>query len=115
MLRLGLTSTPENPEPTRSDSHAWAAHPNYFLLANVLGVRSAVGGFRSVRIEPALGPLQRAEGHVPHPNGDIIVRLTRVGSVGLHADVTLPPGLDGLFGWAGRQVPLHSGQQTLTF
>jgi alpha-L-rhamnosidase len=28
MLRLGLTSAPENPEPTRSDTHAWAAHPN---------------------------------------------------------------------------------------
>jgi len=39
MLRLGLTSAPENPEPTRSDTHAWAAHPNYGLLATVLGVR----------------------------------------------------------------------------
>ena len=41
MLALGLTSTPENPEPTRSDTHAWAAHPNYGLLATVLGVRPA--------------------------------------------------------------------------
>ena len=39
MLKLGLTSAPENPEPTRSDTHAWAAHPNYGLLATVLGVR----------------------------------------------------------------------------
>src|SRR4029078_4709836 len=38
MLALGLTSAPENPEPTRSDTHAWSAHPNYGLLATVLGV-----------------------------------------------------------------------------
>ena len=73
MLALGLTSTPENPEPTRSDTHAWAAHPNYGLLATVLGVRPASAGFRTVRIAPALGPLRRAEGRVPHPRGDIDV------------------------------------------
>lgn len=50
MLSLGLTSAPENPEPTRSDSHAWAAHPNYGLLASVLGVRPGSAGFRTVRV-----------------------------------------------------------------
>ena len=113
MLRLGLTSTPENPEPTRSDSHAWAAHPNYFLLATVLGVRPGSAGFRTVRIEPSLGPLQRAEGRVPHPAGDVVVRLTRIGAEGLHASVTLPPGLSGKLVWAGRQRSLHAGSQEL--
>src|SRR5512146_1119456 len=69
MLRLGLTSTPENPEPTRSDSHAWAAHPNYGLLATVLGVRPASSGFRTVSVAPALGPLRHAEGRIAHPRG----------------------------------------------
>ena len=115
MLRLGLTSTPENPEPTRSDSHAWAAHPNYELLATVLGVRPASPGFRSVRIAPLLGPLQRAEGRVPHPAGDIDVRLTRTAGAGLGATVTLPPGVTGEFVWAGRHVPLHPGRQQLSF
>lgn len=115
MLRLGLTSTPENPEPTRSDSHAWAAHPNYFLLSTVLGVQPASAGFRTVRIAPALGPLQRAEGRVPHPLGDIDVQLTRAGKTGLHAVVTLPAGLSGEFLWAGRRTPLHPGRQELAF
>ena len=115
MLRLGLTSTPENPEPTRSDSHAWAAHPNYELLATVLGVRPASAGFRTVRIAPLLGPLQRAEGRVPHPAGDIDVRLTRTAGAGLGATVTLPPGVTGEFVWAGRHVPLHPGRQQLSF
>ena len=115
MLRLGLTSTPENPEPTRSDSHAWAAHPNYFLLSTVLGVQPGAAGFRTVRIAPALGPLQRAEGRVPHPRGDIDAQLTRVGRSGLHAVVTLPTGLSGEFIWGGRRAPLHHGRQELTF
>jgi len=114
MLRLGLTSTPENPEPTRSDSHAWAAHPNYTLLATVLGVRPASAGFRTVRIAPALGPLQRAEGRVPYATGDIMLRLTRRGSNGIEAVVTLPARVTGEFVWAGRRLPLHGGRQELT-
>ena len=114
MLRLGLTSTPENPEPTRSDSHAWAAHPNYTLLATVLGVRPASAGFRTIRIAPALGPLQRAEGRVPHPAGDIEVRLTREGRSAIEAVVTLPRGLTGEFVWADHRLPLHEGRQELT-
>jgi hypothetical protein len=52
MLDLGLTTVAETPEPTRSDSHAWSAHPNYGLLATVLGVRPAKPGFKRVRIAP---------------------------------------------------------------
>ncbi|MGH7638635.1 MAG: alpha-L-rhamnosidase C-terminal domain-containing protein, partial [Gemmatimonadaceae bacterium] len=115
MLALGLTSTPENPEPTRSDTHAWAAHPNYGLLATVLGVRSASPGFREITITPAPGPLRRAEGRVPHPNGDIVVVLERRGTTGLIAHVTLPPGLSAMFDWRGERRPLHSGTQTLQF
>ena len=32
MLSLGLTTWAEQPEPTRSDAHAWSSHPNYDLL-----------------------------------------------------------------------------------
>ena len=115
MLKLGLTSAPENPEPTRSDTHAWSAHPNYGLLATVLGVRPSSPGFRTVRIAPALGPLRRAEGRVPHPLGDIDVQLVREGTSGLRAEVTLPRGLSGVFEWQGRRRPLHEGRQIIRF
>lgn len=115
MLALGLTSTPESPEPTRSDTHAWSAHPNYGLLATVLGVRPASPGFRTVLVAPALGPLRRAEGRVPHPAGDVEVALARVGARGLRAAVTLPAGVTGAFAWNGRRVPLHAGPQEVTF
>jgi hypothetical protein len=113
MLKLGLTSAPENPEPTRSDTHAWSAHPNYGLLATVLGVRPASPGFRTVRIAPALGPLRRAEGRVPHPLGDIDVKLVRQGKRGLNAEITLPRGLSGVFAWQGQSRHLHEGRQTI--
>ena len=115
MLKLGLTSAPENPEPTRSDTHAWSAHPNYGLLATVLGVRPSSPGFRTVRIAPALGPLRRAEGRVPHPLGDIDVKLVREDTRGLNAEITLPRGLSGLFEWQGRRRPLHEGRQIIRF
>ena len=111
MLALGLTSTPENPEPTRSDTHAWAAHPNYGLLATVLGVRPASAGFRTVRIAPALGVLKRAEGRIAHPRGEIDLSLERIGAAGVHGVVTLPAGVTGVFEWAGKRVPLRAGRQ----
>jgi hypothetical protein len=115
MLALGLTTTPEEPEPTRSDSHAWSAHPNYGLLAIVLGVRPAEPGFRRVRITPRLGSLRRASGRIPHPYGDIDVELVRLGEDGLTATVTLPQSLNGVFEWRGEQRPLQGGTQTLEF
>jgi len=115
MLELGLTTVPETPEPTRSDSHAWSAHPNYGLLATVLGVRPAEPGFKSVRIAPHLGPLEHAEGRVPHPLGSIDVRLVRTEGGGLRAEVTLPPGLSGVLEWNGRETALRPGRQEVVF
>ena len=115
MLALGLTSPAENPEPTRSDTHAWSAHPLHGLLATVLGVRPSSPGFRTVSIAPALGQLKGAQGRVAHPAGDIDVSLTRIGARGLRAAVTLPAGVTGVFAWNGRRRPLHPGSQTLVF
>jgi hypothetical protein len=111
MLAAGFTTTPESRGESRSDSHAWSAHPNFGLLATVLGVRPASPGFRTVLVAPHLGPLARAEGRVPHPRGEIEVRLTRTGASGVRAVVTLPVGVSGSFEWRGRRVPLRSGRQ----
>src|SRR5262249_39980851 len=46
MVALGLTTWAESPEPTRSDSHAWSAHPNFDLLRIVAGVWA--GGARGL-------------------------------------------------------------------
>jgi len=113
MLALGLTTTPEKPPPSRTDSHAWAAHPNYGLLATVVGIRPAAPGFKSVVIAPNLGPLQQAGGRMPHPLGEIDVSLKRVGQNGIEAGITLPDGLEGFFEWQGETVDLRSGTQEI--
>jgi hypothetical protein len=115
MLDLGLTTVPETPEPTRSDSHAWSAHPNYGLLATVLGVSPAEPGFKRVRIAPHLGPLQRAEGRVPHPLGAIVLQLARTQGGGLRGEVTLPAGLAGVLVWGAKEIALRPGRQELSF
>src|SRR5579862_1349976 len=114
MLDLGLTTWAETPEPTRSDCHAWSAHPNFDLLATVAGIKSAAPGFAKVRIEPHLGELQRLQVTLPHPSGQIQVAYLRKGG-GLVADVTLPQQLTGSFAWNGKERPLHSGTQHLVF
>jgi len=114
MLKIGLTTFAENPEPTRSDCHAWSASPNYDLLATVCGIEPAKPGFKSVRIEPHLGPLTWVEGKMPHPLGEITVRLERDGKTGIKGTITLPPGLTGKFLWNGKSVTLKSGLQMIT-
>ena len=41
----GLFTTPERPEPSRSDCHAWGGHVLYHIVTGLAGVRPAeVGG-----------------------------------------------------------------------
>jgi alpha-L-rhamnosidase len=112
MLDLGLTTFAEKPDPTRSDCHAWSSSPVYELLATVCGVESASPGFATVRIEPHLGHLTRAEGVVPHPNGEIRVAYELEGAA-LKARITLPDGVSGTLRWQGKQLPLREGEQTM--
>jgi hypothetical protein len=90
----GLKTTIEAPEPTRSDCHAWGAHPLFHYHATLLGIRPASWGFATVEIAPQLGHLTEARGTMPHPQGEITVELKRDGEK-LHAQVSLPGGRDG--------------------
>jgi hypothetical protein len=112
MLAMGLTTFAENPEPTRSDCHAWSASPNYEFLSCVLGILPGSPGFSSVLIEPFLGDLAFAEGKMPHPLGEISLRLERNGN-NLNALIKLPKGLNGKIVWKGQQKLLEGGQALL--
>jgi hypothetical protein len=48
MLAQGLTTWAENPEPTRSDSHAWSAHPNFDFLTIIAGITPAAPDLSAV-------------------------------------------------------------------
>ena len=112
MLALGLTTFAERPEPTRSDCHAWSASPLYEFQATVCGIEPASPGFKTVRIEPHLGDLTWVRGTVPHPAGDIEIRLQRT-AAGLSGEVTLPGSLNGQFLWGGQTVTVHGGRQEI--
>jgi hypothetical protein len=111
MLALGLSTWPENPEPTRSDCHAWSAHPNYDFLTIVAGIRPGAPGFRTVRLTPHPGALERIDAAMPHPKGTIAVTYRRQGST-LVAEVTLPDGLPGELVWRGERHSLRAGART---
>jgi hypothetical protein len=112
MLKLGLSTWAEQPEPTRSDCHAWSASPNYDLLTLVAGIQPAAPGFKRVRIAPHLGSLQHLDASMPHGAGEIHVHYERHGQKWT-ANVSLPDGLEGDFAWQGRNYPLHPGKETL--
>jgi hypothetical protein len=113
LLGQHFTTWPENPDPSRSDSHAWSAHPTADLLALVAGVQSAAPGFRAVRVAPHLGGLKRLDAVTAHPDGLIETRYI-VSSKGLQARIALPPGLRGEFVWRGEVRALHPGLNRLS-
>ena len=112
MLQNGLTTFAENPDPARSDCHAWSASPNYDFLATVAGIRPASPGFKSIQMEPALGSLKFIKGQMPHPLGMISFDLKRSGTDGIEGTVELPDGLSGTFVWNGKSVIL-SGKNAI--
>lgn len=75
MLSDGLTTFAENPEPTRSDCHAWSAHPILGFFQIVAGVTSASEGWHKARIAPRPGRLRAFRAEIPHPDGPLVVDL----------------------------------------
>ena len=109
MLSNGLTTFAEEPDPTRSDCHAWSASPLYHFLALVCGVKPGAPGFSRVKIAPHLSGLQTVNASIPHPLGTIEVLWEAEGDAVLKGQVVLPEGLDGTLEWGGRSYPLQAG------
>ena len=114
MIAEGLTTFAENPAPTRSDCHAWSASPNYEFLSLVCGIQPAAPGFDQVLIEPSIGSLTSVEGSVPHPKGNIVLKMTNANGKG-HAEIELPDGVSGNFIWQGHSNALKPGKQDFSW
>jgi len=108
----GFTATPEAPEPSRSDAHAWGAHPAWHSLASMAGIRPAAPGFRRVRIAPCPGSLKDIGCSVVHPKGIIAVEMKFSGGK-VSATVTLPEGIPGEFVWRGITRELQPGKTNI--
>jgi hypothetical protein len=113
MLANGLSTWAEQPEPTRSDSHAWSAHPNIDLLTTVAGIMPASPQFKTVVISPALGSLKHVRVTYPSPHGEISAEYT-VGASGTSAKITLPAGLTGTLQWGGKSYSLATAGNALS-
>jgi hypothetical protein len=73
-------NTVEMPEPTRSDCHAWGAHPLFHFHATLAGIRPAAPGFARVEIAPQPGDLTWLRTQTPHPCGEISLNLQQDGA-----------------------------------
>ena len=112
LLPLHFSTWPEVPGDTRSDSHAWSAHPIYDLLTLVAGIQPASPGFAAVLIAPHLGKLPSLTATFPHPEGNIEVKYERKGS-DFHAEIDLPGTLTGTFQFNGQRWPLKPGRSKI--
>jgi len=109
-LDAGLTTFPEHGINSRSDCHAWAAHPMYDFLNITCGIEPDSPGFKTVKIEPNPGNLTEFEGKMYHPLGEISVAFKSNRKNSKQFIVRLPHGLSGTFVFQGITFPLTEGE-----
>jgi hypothetical protein len=109
-IDMGLTTTGETgfASHDRSDCHAWSAHPAYYFLSMVCGIRPVDIGFNKIHIAPSLGTLTSIKASMPHEKGRISVEYQKK-SGKLSASVSLPPGTSGVWEYEGEQIELTEG------
>ena len=112
-LKRGLTTTQEAPDAgkngqaeSRSDCHAWGAHPIWFMQTGLAGIKSAAPFFEKVRIAPCPGGLKSLKATHPHPKGWIEVNLKFDGGKATGIITTPVPGT---FEFGGKTVELRAG------
>ncbi len=105
LLALHYTTWPESRGETRSDTHAWSAHPTADLLGLVAGIRPAAPGYARLRVAPNLGDLTSLDAAAVTPKGKVSVRYVIKGD-SLTAEIDCPAALPGEFVWKGKSYPL---------
>lgn len=105
LLALHYTSWPESRGDTRSDTHAWSAHPTADLLGVVAGIQPSAPGYAGVKVAPVLGELTSLDAAAATPKGVVSVRYEIAGGK-LSAEITRPADLPGDFIWKGKSYPL---------
>lgn len=122
LLKLNYTTWPEERDgagqagknaSTRSDSHAWSAHPTADLLGIVAGIGPDAPAYARLKVEPALGTLRNLSATAATPYGPVSVRY-RVNGNSLSAEITRPSDLPGDFVWNGQRYPLSRVTTRLT-
>lgn len=116
-VKKGLTTTQEAPDSgkngqneSRSDCHAWGAHPIWFTQTGLAGISSAAPFFEKVRVAPCPGGLKSLKARHPHPKGWIEVDLKFEGG---KATGTVKTPAPGMFEFGGQKVVLDVGENRI--
>jgi len=105
LLKLHYTTWPESRGETRSDTHAWSAHPTADLLGIVAGIQSAAPGYARLKVAPVLGDIRSLDAAAATPRGTVWVKYTVEGGK-LTAEISRPARFPGDFIWKGKSFPL---------
>jgi len=116
-VKKGLATTQEAPDSgkngqneSRSDCHAWGAHPIWFMQTGLAGIKSAAPFFEKVRVSPCPGPLKSLKAAHPHPKGWIKVDLRFEG--GKASGIVETP-VPGTFEFGGVRLDLVPGANSV--
>ena len=112
-VKKGLATTQEAPDKgkngqqeSRSDCHAWGAHPIWFMQTGLAGIRSDAPFFEKVLVAPAPGSLSELKASHPHPKGWIEVELKFTDG---KATGTVRTPVAGRFVYGGQSLELKPG------
>jgi hypothetical protein len=105
-IENGLTTFAENPEPTRSDCHAWSAHPVLGFFQIIAGVTSTAPGWKKVKIAPQPFELKRFDARVAHPDGELRVAYE-------NDRLSIDSPVEAHLFWRGREALLKPGRHTI--
>ncbi|MGN0854834.1 MAG: hypothetical protein ACI4R9_04865 [Kiritimatiellia bacterium] len=95
---------------SRSDCHAWGAHPIWFMQTGLAGITSAAPFFGEVRIAPQPGGLAEIAASHPHPQGWVRVALRFADG---KATGTVETPVPGTFVYGTQNVVLKQGLNRL--
>ena len=90
MVDNGLVCTMEQLEPSRSDCHAWAAHPLMHFQTKILGFHPLEPG--RIEFRPHLCDLEWAEGYIATGKGLLHAHVRQKGS-SWEATLVVPEGI----------------------
>jgi hypothetical protein len=111
---LGVTTLLEKPEnekiESRSDCHAWGAHPIWFMQTGLAGIKSDAAFFKKVRISPNPGSLTEIKATHPHPEGWIKIDLKFKGN---NVSGVIYTPVEGIFEYKGLKQALKKGQNSI--
>lgn len=102
MIEDGLTTFAENPGHTRSDCHAWSAHPILGFFQIVAGVTSIAPAWKRALIEPNPGQIRRFDAQIAHPDGVLRVKYE-------NGRLIIETPVEAELRWEGRSAVLPPG------